>query len=271
MNSPPRQLTWSPQGAARQLEILDRATLFKRIPRALLTQPERLDFQLVIVCYSGAGEHAVDGVTVPVGQGVVLHIQPGQIHQWAGGATYGAWLILAYQLPLVPVSRTVGPRVRHVSQGALRTTSSLVKLIGQPPARAEDRLAAERAVADLLAITLRLTAPDPLPAGPYAALYLALRNDVATWPDVRLNLSQRAARLGCSSRTLTRACLAISGRTAKQETDALLALEARRLLAVPALSVTQIATALGFSEATNFTKFVRRTTGAPPATWRRRA
>ncbi|MEO0423339.1 MAG: helix-turn-helix domain-containing protein, partial [Pseudomonadota bacterium] len=187
-------------------------------------------------------------------------------------ATYDAWLILAPHLPLVPVSRAVGSRVREASDEALQSANHLAEITQHSSMRrAEDRLPAQRAIADLFTIALGLTAPDPLPAGPYGTLYLAFREDVAGLPDVRESLSRRAARLGCSSRTLTRACLSVSGRTAKQESDAILALEARRLLAVPSLTVTQIASALGFSEATNFSKFVRRTTGAPPATWRRRA
>jgi AraC-like DNA-binding protein len=55
-----------------------------------------------------------------------------------------------------------------------------------------------------------------------------------------------AARLGCSVRTLTRASLAVTGRTAKQVVDDRVALEARRLLACTELSVAEIGRHLGF-------------------------
>ncbi|MEO0425437.1 MAG: AraC family ligand binding domain-containing protein, partial [Pseudomonadota bacterium] len=202
--SPLRELSWSPPGTGTQLEILAREALFDRVPHALLTQPERLDFHLIIVCHGGVGRHAVDGEIVPMGRGVVLHIQPGQIHQWAADATYDAWLILAPHLPLVPVSRAVGSRVREASDEALHAANHLAEITQHSSMRrAEDRLPAQRAIIDLLTIALGLTAPDPLPAGPYGTLYLAFREDVAGLPDVRESLSRRAARLGCSSRTLT--------------------------------------------------------------------
>nr|BFE69249.1 hypothetical protein GCM10020092_025500 [Actinoplanes digitatis] len=49
-----------------------------------------------------------------------------------------------------------------------------------------------------------------------------------------------AARIGCSVRTLTRACLAVTGRSAKRVVDDRVALEAQRLLACTDLSVAEI-------------------------------
>ena len=58
-----------------------------------------------------------------------------------------------------------------------------------------------------------------------------------------------AARLGCSVRTLTRASLAVTGRTAKQVVDDRVALEARRLLACTPMSVAEVGRRLGFPRA----------------------
>lgn len=77
-----------------------------------------------------------------------------------------------------------------------------------------------------------------------------------------------AAELGCSVRTLTRASLAITGRTAKQVVDDRVALQARRLLAATELSVAEVGRLLGFAEPTNFGRFFHRETGLSPGHFR---
>jgi AraC-like DNA-binding protein len=77
-----------------------------------------------------------------------------------------------------------------------------------------------------------------------------------------------AARLGCSVRTLTRASLAVTGRTAKQVVDDRVALEARRLLACTPLSVAEVGRRLGFPEPTNFGRFFHREVGLSPGAFR---
>ena len=77
-----------------------------------------------------------------------------------------------------------------------------------------------------------------------------------------------AAGLGCSVRTLTRASLAITGRTAKQVVDDRVALQARRLLACTPMSVAEVGRHLGFPEPTNFGRFFLRETGLTPGDFR---
>ncbi|WP_372443315.1 helix-turn-helix domain-containing protein [Actinoplanes teichomyceticus] len=79
-----------------------------------------------------------------------------------------------------------------------------------------------------------------------------------------------AAELGCSVRTLTRASLAMTGRTAKQVVDDRVALQARRLLAATDLSVAEVGRSLGFGEPTNFGRFFHRETGLSPGQFRAR-
>jgi AraC-like DNA-binding protein len=78
-----------------------------------------------------------------------------------------------------------------------------------------------------------------------------------------------AAALGYAPRTLSRACLAATGRTAKQLVDERVFLEARRLLVHTDSTVAGVGAALGFSEPTNFTKFFVRMSGRTPGAWRR--
>jgi AraC-like DNA-binding protein len=81
-------------------------------------------------------------------------------------------------------------------------------------------------------------------------------------------VEEYARGLGCSVRTLTRASLSATGRTAKQLVDDRVALEAKRLLAESDLAVADVGARLGFSEATNFGRFFARTVGSSPGQFR---
>jgi AraC-like DNA-binding protein len=81
-------------------------------------------------------------------------------------------------------------------------------------------------------------------------------------------VEEYAQHLGCSVRTLTRASLAATGRTAKQLVDDRVALEAKRLLAESDLPVAEIGASLGFTEPTNFGRFFARTVGSSPGQFR---
>ena len=84
------------------------------------------------------------------------------------------------------------------------------------------------------------------------------------------SVQRYATRLGYSPRTLTRACQAATGRTAKELIDARAALEAQRLLVHTDLPVAAIGRMLGFSEPPNFGKFFIRETGETPGGFRTR-
>src|SRR5262249_13889406 len=77
-----------------------------------------------------------------------------------------------------------------------------------------------------------------------------------------------ADEMGCSVRTLTRASLAITGRTAKQVADDGCARHAGRLLACTGLSVAEVGRPLGFPEPTNFGRFFHREVGMSPGQFR---
>ena len=99
--------------------------------------------------------------------------------------------------------------------------------------------------------------------------YLAFRALVEERFADRPAIVDLARQLGHSSRTLDRACVRASGRTAKQLLDERIALEVRRLLTHTTRPVSQIGADLGFSDSSNFSKFVVRQFGRPPGDLRR--
>lgn len=123
----------------------------------------------------------------------------------------------------------------------------------------------------LLIRTARLPDPAgrPVPATPGAEVYLAFRRELERSFATTRSIEDYAARLGYAPRTLTRACLAATGRSAKQLANARVTLQAQRLLAHTDLPMAAIGQALGFTEATNFGKFFTRVTGHTPGAFRR--
>ncbi|MEE6258951.1 helix-turn-helix transcriptional regulator [Plantactinospora sonchi] len=100
--------------------------------------------------------------------------------------------------------------------------------------------------------------------------YRRLRHEIERSYGQTRRVEDYAGRLGCSVRTLTRACLAATGRSAKQIVDARVALEAMRLLAATDLPVAEIGRRLGFTEPTNFGRFFQREVGQSPGAFRLR-
>jgi AraC-like DNA-binding protein len=98
----------------------------------------------------------------------------------------------------------------------------------------------------------------------YQRFRAAVERDFARWHGV----AHYAARLGCSEKSLTRAALQVTDRSAKAVISERLVLEAKRLLAHTLLPVAVIGDQLGFAEATNFVKFFSRETGLTPGAFR---
>jgi AraC-like DNA-binding protein len=95
---------------------------------------------------------------------------------------------------------------------------------------------------------------------------VAVEREYPRWHSV----AQYARHLGCSEKSLSRATLEAADVNAKAFLVNRIVLEAKRLLAHTTLPVAAIGDRLGFAEATNFVKFFRRETGAPPGAFRAR-
>lgn len=88
---------------------------------------------------------------------------------------------------------------------------------------------------------------------------------VKHWP-----VSSYADALGLSERTLGRLCKAHTGLSARAMIEAHLMHEASRLLAYTQMSAQSIAHALGFDDASYFSRRFRRFTGVSPSAYRRK-
>lgn len=271
-------------GAVPGVEVLALADVRARMPAAHLVRPQRIEFQLFLLITSGAGWHAVDFERHAVSPGSLLVVQPGQVQQFdpAGGAE--GTLILADPTFVVPDRGGQEPDMlapgcfpAHAAlPDALRAAfqATAAAIARETGAGGADPLVAALARARLhtlrlaLLVGLRAGAPPPVP-GRAAALVAGFRRLMEADAGRRRAVRDYAARLGCTERTLHRACQEVEGRPASAMLAARALLEAKRLLAHTDAPVAELAAQLGFAEPTNLVRFFRRAGGATPAAFRR--
>ncbi|MDH6138201.1 AraC-like DNA-binding protein [Kitasatospora sp. GP30] len=271
------------------LEVLTFTALKSRLRSSVARRPSRLDFHQVMLVRGGKGTAMVDFVAHPCTRGTLLHLRPGQVQRLPSDARgrpadLDAVLLLftADFPPPLPATREVldgfGPVAWQLAPTEFdafdRAVAELAAEYGTLRSEQLPELTGALLCQLVGALLIRLARladrGEPSASGPHGAeVYLAFRRELERSFATSRSVEDYAARLGYSPRTLTRACLAATGRSAKQLADARVALQAQRLLAHTELPVAAIGRALGFSEATNFGKFFARETGRTPGEFRR--
>ncbi|GAA2603346.1 AraC family transcriptional regulator [Paractinoplanes durhamensis] len=120
----------------------------------------------------------------------------------------------------------------------------------------------------VLLLRIALLTRSPAVHGAEARTFARFRRRLESGHPRSRRVEDYAEEMGCSVRTLTRASLTVTGRTAKQVVDDRVALEARRLLACTPMSVAEVGRHLGFPEPTNFGRFFHREVGRSPGQFR---
>ena len=242
--------------------------------------PLRLDWHVLILTTAGHGTAEVDFAPRPCRPGTLLWIRPGQALRFDGrpglDAALVTWqpaLLPAEQVPGVPVDDPDGPaRWQLAGEDEDAVISEVAQLAVDCGRHTSGDVAAALLRHQLAVLLLRvaLLAADGTGdrGSPEARTFARFRRELEDGHRSTRRVEDYAERLGCSVRTLTRASLAVTGRTAKQVVDDRVALEARRLLACTELSVAEIGRRLGFGEPTNFGRFFHREAGLSPGAFR---
>ncbi|WP_432987722.1 helix-turn-helix domain-containing protein [Dactylosporangium sp. CA-233914] len=230
---------------------------------------------VVMLVSAGQGTHGLDFVTYACRPGTLVWGRPGQVHQFGGQAGFDA-TVLAFSpavLPELPLPELVAdPFAPACWQPAGEDEDAIVAEIAQigvDQVRYGGTPFGTTLLAHSLAVLLmRIAALAPAPRRSPADLLIGqLRRELER--EVRhRRVEDYAEQLRCSVRTLTRASLAVTGRSAKQLIDERVALEAKRVLATSSLPVSDVGRQLGFEEPTNFGRFFARETGQSPGTFR---
>jgi AraC-like DNA-binding protein len=239
-----------------------------------------LDHHQLMLVTKGHGTQEVDFEPLPCRPGTLVWARPGQLVRPGGQPGLDATLVCWTPGPDLPDG---GPTHRQL---AGEDEDAVINEVSQLVVDCERELSPELLRQQLATLLLRIRLlgqqpPDAPPAeGPPPAAHPD-RAEAETFRRFRDDLEQRytrtrrvedyAERVGCSVRTLTRASLAATGRSAKQVIEDRVALEAKRLLAGTDLAVAEIGRRLGFPEPTNFGRFFQREVGQSPGAFRQEA
>lgn len=283
------RLGYRPAGSyGLDLEIFFMSDLRQRAARRQIVATHRYTFHMLLCVTRGECTQMVDFMPVQCRPGSLLALRPGQAHNFGQDENWDGWLVLfrpefllfspsPVAEPKTSIDLERLPERLSVETHALRAVTDAV-LRMREDARMKAPPAALHALLrhQLYALLLRLGILHGRQEVPHCAgartfqRFKAFRQLVeanfAEWHQV----ARYARQLACSEKSLARASLEVMGVSAKSFIASRINLEAKRLLAHTALSITSIAESLGFDEATNFIKFFKREAGCTPAEFRRR-
>ncbi|MEU3620543.1 AraC family transcriptional regulator [Streptomyces sp. NPDC006872] len=272
-------------GTPTGVEIMSLAELRERaavhMGRAGLRVPQRPTFHHLITLSSGSLWHTVDFTGYALEPGSWLWIRPGQVQQWGDLDDAEGTLVLfeddflepatvaAARMddPYAPALQVPDPEDRHALEMAVNHLS--LEFQEWHGISLEAHVAVLRHL--LAVLVLRLSqriAPVGSPAPDPGETFVDFRDAVERDFTRTRRLEDYAQALGYSPRTLSRAALAGAGVGAKEFIDRRVVLEAKRLLAHGNQSAARIAAQLGFTSATNFSKFFHQRTGQSPIAFR---
>ncbi|WP_329579328.1 helix-turn-helix domain-containing protein [Streptomyces sp. NBC_01361] len=279
-----RDLEYTPAvGAPAGVEVMELADLLERSRRHGNDPyaPLRPAFHQLIGARERPLRMWVDFVEHELRPGSWLWIRPGQVQRFGPDLVTADGVIVLFQPGFLPPATVSAahmdppyeqrPSVLEGSdaEGVRRALDHLVYEYGAMaslPLQAHTEVL--RALVSVLVVRLaqaRGPAPRPTTASEtFRRFHAAVERDHA----VTRRVEDYAAALGYSTRTLTRATLAATGRTAKQYVDDRVLLEAKRLLQHSGLTAKEVTVRLGFTDASDFTKFFRLRTGTTPGAFR---
>jgi len=256
------------------VEVIDAEELRSRVASHPQRGFERVDFQCFLFVRSGMYTHTVDFETHRCTAGSCLPIGPGQVHRFGPPSDWDGWILVIGSHHVPEMVERLPAHVRTDDTVA----AAIIELFERMTADATS--AADRAqLGGLLALQARVLVSrlalgdsgsdtehliDPALLRRYREYRAAVDQEYRRWHLV----APYARHLGCSAKSLNRACRAASDTTAKRVIVERIILEAKRLLAHRGDTAARISADLGFDEPTNFAKFFRRETRLTPAAFR---
>lgn len=266
------------------IDAFSLSSLLARVPEDEFAGPQRLAFHLLILCMAGCGAHYVDFKRYDWTAGTVLHVRPGQVQQFDLQADMEALLILftpaflSAELGGMLLGRYQGIGGSRVqldmgTDSHRRISDTFVAIAEEYRAIDASPVSARLLHHQLHALLLQLhrlseaTASRVVPDAMHQVYYRFLEDMERKYMQTR-QVENYAAHLGCSAKTLGRACIGVAGVAPKRLIEQRVVLEAKRLLAHTQIGIEGMARELGFSEETNFVKFFKRMEGVPPSAFR---
>jgi AraC-like DNA-binding protein len=280
------QIEYRPRGRGLDVEVFLFSDLRHRVSRAELLALYHYSFHTLICITEGEVTQLVDFQPFACSAGSLLVLRPGQVHSFGRDDGWDGWMVLFRADFLPSETQTTADLLPGLGLDRLPDHLSLstgdFEAISEAMTRMRRDAVSDGAPKDihallryqLCALLVRLTilrdqqvgaSVDPTPGVQRFSKFRKLvEQNYAGWHQV----ADYAAALACTEKSLTRAALEVTGKSAKSIIANRIALEAKRLLAHTDRPVFLIAEGLGFDEATNFTKFFKRETGQTPIDFR---
>ena len=200
-------------------------------------RPVIVERELLILTTRGHGDAELDFHPLPCRPGTLLRVRPGQVLRCAGpqlDATVVAWdpeALRGFDVDLTTTGDLAAAGRRGRGRGDQRGEPAGGGLPAAPPTAAPPARCSAINWPCCCCGWPCCPTTTGAPPDPRTSTFHRFRREVEHgYPHTR-RVEDYAAQLGCSVRTLTRACLAVTGRSAKQVVDERVALQARRLLA----------------------------------------
>lgn len=228
---------------------------------------------MLLLANEGSFTHYVEGRRVLAEPGSVVYVAPGKRHSYDPAESADGWVILIDDAA-ASTAELVQPSVVMLGR-SIEIARALVLSLTEPsllPASASERLRGQFA-RTLLALVQAAANAQQSPAlaqdsTEYQRLVSDFRRELELSFNTERSVSNYAHRIGCSQRTLSRACNAAAGQSPREIIDARVVFAAARLLADTETPVVAIAAALGFTNSSNFSRFFRRHVGVTPGQYR---
>lgn len=260
------EIPYEPPIAGLPVEAFSLSSLLAREPLTQLENPQRIDFELLIWCRDGGGRHEVDFVEVELAAGTLLHVRPGQVHRWILEPSYDAELILLSALESRR-SWEPGPQVVVLGDERQQDLDAALSLLSTADRERQLSNRSLHAVRELLVSLLDLDRTAMPVTSPREQIFVDFERLLGDAQSIPRTVDDAARHLGCSTRTLTRACQESAAASPKALLDQAVALEAQRRLSMGDSSVRNVAESLGFIELSHFSRFFARVAGESPSTF----
>ncbi len=269
------------------IESLRLSELLGRVSPSHFASPQRPGFHLLMLFTAGGGDHFLDFRRVRCKPGTIVHARPGQVQQFVLGQKLEADILLFTSEFIFPtfsavdgaafgtlIDDIVPEDATDLRPDALESIGRVMSAIKRGYEKADGSKLSAMILQHLLYAMLLTIAGHyvrcdaPSMTDSHSRTFQKFRRAVdAKFAQTR-SVEDYAEAIGCSAKSLRRACMMASGSSPKALIEQRLILEAKRLLAHTGLTVEAIATQVGFSEPTNFVKFFRRHGGMRPLDFR---
>lgn len=247
--------------------------------------PHKHSFYHLVYFSKGAGQHSIDFVNFPVQEGQVYFMIPGQVHEWNFRSKTDGYIInfseqyisalIANPRYLDQFSFFSGIAPEQViaipPAGRGKVTQLLNEIVEESHATGEWKDDLIRTALLQLFIRVSRYSKKDRPAKGNNYNYLLLRNFqrlIEQYYKEKKLTKEYAALLYVTPNHLNALSKDVSGRSAGELIRDRVLLEAKRLLVLDRVTVSEIATELGFSDNSYFSKFFKKYEGLTPEAFR---